>query len=127
MEEDEENTCVKETPIQTSQCCIVSYRGHQARAFEEAESEPLLLAIYCKSGVLHLYRNILAGCWIDDDDKQYIDFLLRDLKVLAIAEPQNLFRQLNELNSGPLVTENVEMAGGQIPARFYSTAVFFPL
>ena len=115
------------TLIQTSQYCIVSYRGSLARLCHEKTSEPLLLAIFNEFGQLNLYRNLQAESLVDDEDRPYIEFLFKDLKSRTVSDPRNLFRHLQELNGGPLVTESIGAAGGRAASEIFSKAEFSPL
>ena len=117
------------TWIKNFQYCLVSYRGSLERVYPEGGNPPLLLAVYSEIGKLDLYRNILAESRVEDEDKRYIEVLLKDLKSRAVSDPQNLFRHLNELNSGPLVTQAIHIAGDQTLSEIFCKldAEFLPL
>lgn len=87
----------------------------------------LLLVLRELGGSLSLLVHPEFRTVVEDEDRGYIESLLRDLPDRAKLYPADLFKQLSSLGVGPLVTKDVGLDLSECPSLKEATSLFVKL
>ena len=85
--------------------CSVRYLSPQANSAPEM-GPVVLFAVQSRLG-LRLYTHPGLKQQVSEDDRDYMEEILRDFETRAQESPEDLFDQLSQLSIGPLVTDAV--------------------
>jgi hypothetical protein len=101
------------------QHCTLEYRNDHRNSLEPKASQLILGALLQLNNEddqyrLELFINPKWPEFVHEEDRKYIESLLKDLVERAQPEPEMLFKQLCSLGVGPIVT--VEVRAGLFDA-----------
>ena len=102
-------------PRTSPQFCILEYRTQQGGSDEPKPNQVILCAFLDREDESDQYkiRILVDPDWheyVQNEDQEYIDLLLRDLVQRAHHEAETLFKHLCSLGVGPVVTVEVGTA-----------------
>ena len=85
------------------QFCVLEYRVQNRINF----GTTILLVLEGDGGILRFFVQPKWRTFVQPEDLDYFESLLRDFPTRAAADPKALFKQLSSLSVGPLVTVEV--------------------
>ena len=104
------------------QFCIVEYRTKQSDSLEPKAKHVILVALFhldeeddrCK---LRLFVDPHWREFVQEEDRNYVESLLRDFVGRAEQDPEMLFQHICTLGAGPLVAAEAGTGFSDSPSR----------
>ena len=92
--------------------CTLEYRPSRSASREPSSNRQIILiAIDEHEEALSFFVSPNLAEIIEEEDRQYVDELLQDLRERAVLHPDELFQHLSSLSVGPLVAHKVGVQG----------------
>jgi hypothetical protein len=96
------------------------------RSDADSLQKPTLILLALKSGVgcLRLFIHPNLNAVVHQNDIEYIDSLIQDLRERAQLHPEKLFTQISTLEIGPLLTRATGLKLSDVPEIMQQSVLF---